>query len=303
MSDARQLISFVDPALGVPLPERSYANNCRIEWSSLREKMDIFIVAHVFGWYAKALILRDNWLCWIISVMFEVMEYSLEHQLPNFGECWWDHWILDVLVCNWLGIWAGMKTCQYFAMKTYNWRSIKHIPDVPGKVRRTMAQFTPHSWVSFNWAATKSLKGYLIVLAVTFFFLASELNAFYLKYLLWVPPEHYLNVVRIALHAFNGAVATRETYQYCTDPKCKRIGAQAWLIAAIIVTESLISFKFGRNQFPAPAPMAVIYFWIGLTILLVLFPLWQFYLSPRLYPPATTSAAAKPARRTASKRH
>jgi phosphatidylserine synthase 2 len=23
--------------------------------------------------------------------MFEVMEYSLQHQLANFAECWWDH--------------------------------------------------------------------------------------------------------------------------------------------------------------------------------------------------------------------
>lgn len=27
----------------------------------------------------------------IVSVMFEFLEYSLEHQLPNFSECWWDH--------------------------------------------------------------------------------------------------------------------------------------------------------------------------------------------------------------------
>ena len=26
-----------------------------------------------------------------ISVMFEILEYTLEHQLPNFSECWWDH--------------------------------------------------------------------------------------------------------------------------------------------------------------------------------------------------------------------
>lgn len=30
-------------------------------------------------------------MCMIISVMFEFLEYSLEHQLPNFSECWWDH--------------------------------------------------------------------------------------------------------------------------------------------------------------------------------------------------------------------
>ena len=39
----------------------------------------------------KTLILRDWWLCTIISIMFEVLEYTLEHQLPNFSECWWDH--------------------------------------------------------------------------------------------------------------------------------------------------------------------------------------------------------------------
>jgi len=37
------------------------------------------------------MILRDVWLGWILSVLFEIMEYSLEHQLPNFAECAWDH--------------------------------------------------------------------------------------------------------------------------------------------------------------------------------------------------------------------
>lgn len=35
--------------------------------------------------------IRDWWMCTIVSVMFEFLEYSLEHQLPNFSECWWDH--------------------------------------------------------------------------------------------------------------------------------------------------------------------------------------------------------------------
>ena len=39
-----------------------------------------------------------------------MLEYSLEHQLPNFAECWWDHWVLDVVVCNGLGIYLGIKT-------------------------------------------------------------------------------------------------------------------------------------------------------------------------------------------------
>lgn len=39
----------------------------------------------------QTLILRDWWLCTVLSIMFEILEYTLEHQLPNFSECWWDH--------------------------------------------------------------------------------------------------------------------------------------------------------------------------------------------------------------------
>ena len=39
----------------------------------------------------QGLILRDFVLLTVISVGFEVLEYTLEPQLPNFGECWWDH--------------------------------------------------------------------------------------------------------------------------------------------------------------------------------------------------------------------
>ena len=29
--------------------------------------------------------------------------------LPNFYECWWDNVVLDVLICNGLGIFTGMQ--------------------------------------------------------------------------------------------------------------------------------------------------------------------------------------------------
>ena len=46
----------------------------------------------------QTLIFRDWWLTTVISVMFEFLEYSLEHQLPNFSECWSVCW-LSVVVC------------------------------------------------------------------------------------------------------------------------------------------------------------------------------------------------------------
>lgn len=47
----------------------------------------------------QTLMIRDWWMCMIISVMFEFLEYSLEHQLPNFSECWWDHVRTHVTAC------------------------------------------------------------------------------------------------------------------------------------------------------------------------------------------------------------
>jgi phosphatidylserine synthase 2 len=113
----RMILHYVDPTLGVPLPEKSYADSCALDYQRFVKQLDTFVLAHTIGWICKALILRDYWLCWILSVLFEIMEYSLQHQLPNFAECWWDHWILDVLCTNLLGIIIGMKICEYFEMK------------------------------------------------------------------------------------------------------------------------------------------------------------------------------------------
>jgi hypothetical protein len=64
------------------------------------------------GWVCKALIVRDWALLWVISVGFEIMELTFQHMLPNFNECWWDSWILDVALCNFIGMWAGMKVSE-----------------------------------------------------------------------------------------------------------------------------------------------------------------------------------------------
>jgi hypothetical protein len=44
---------------------------------------------------------------WCISIAFELCEKTLQHWLPNFNECWWDSWLLDVAICNAIGIYTG----------------------------------------------------------------------------------------------------------------------------------------------------------------------------------------------------
>ncbi|TPX50623.1 hypothetical protein SeLEV6574_g00792 [Synchytrium endobioticum] len=280
--DARAMLKYLDPSLGFKLPERSYANACDLTWDNIYDTLDIFVVAHSVGWFAKALIIRDYWLCWIMSILFEVLEYTFAHQLPNFAECWWDHWILDVLLTNWAGLYLGMKTCEYFEMKAYSWRGVAEIPSVRGKLKRTLQQLTPHSFTRFEWKTTQTLKNYVTVIAMLYVGSQVELNAFYLKYLLWVPPEHPLNTYRLILFFFMVLPATRELYQYVHDTRCNRLGMHAWMVCTNIGTELLICIKFGRGEFPAPFPTPVKIFWAIVSCLLVAYPTYQFGLAPML---------------------
>ncbi|XP_060031869.1 phosphatidylserine synthase 2 isoform X4 [Erinaceus europaeus] len=174
VQDGRQFLKYVDPKLGVPLPERDYGGNCLLydpdnetdPFHNIWDKMDGFVPAHFIGWYLKTLMIRDWWMCSIISVMFEFLEYSLEHQLPNFSECWWDHWIMDVLVCNGLGIYCGMQTLEWLSLKTYKWQGLWNIPTYKGKMKRIAFQFTPYSWVRFEWKPASSLRRWLAVCGI-----------------------------------------------------------------------------------------------------------------------------------------
>lgn len=105
-----------------PLDTVCYVNEqwapCSSRWTNVKESLDIFILGHFFGWWCKAILFRHAGISWAVSVGFELVELSFQHWLPNFYECWWDHIILDVLVCNAVGIVLGTLTCRYFSMKS-----------------------------------------------------------------------------------------------------------------------------------------------------------------------------------------
>ena len=56
--------------LGEPIPEKDYGGNCKLydsmnpedPFHNIKDKMDIFIAGHLFGYWCKTLIFRDWWL-------------------------------------------------------------------------------------------------------------------------------------------------------------------------------------------------------------------------------------------------
>ncbi|KAF8581555.1 PSS-domain-containing protein [Ramaria rubella] len=255
LGSARQMMTLLDSDLGVPLKEQSYADDCSFNLKTIWNAIDVFCLAHALGWFGKALILRDYWFCWILSIAFELAEYSLSHQLPNFNECWWDHWILDVLLCNWLGTYVGMKTCAYLDVKGYTWRGLRQTRGLRSKTKRVLKQFSPHDFTTFKWEGTASLTHYFAVVLLLAVFLAAELTPFYLKSLLWMEPSHPIVIYRLAGIFICALPAVRELYQYINDPrKAVRMGQHAWLLFATVCTEVLLIFKWGRDVFLVPFP-------------------------------------------------
>ena len=225
---ARHMLTYIDPELGVPLPERSYGDDCRLYTPENPESsfynfqqtvFDEFILAHFLGWWLKSMMFRDAWFCWVTSILFEILEYTFAHWLPNFTECWWDHFILDVLVCNAAGIFLGMKTCRMLEVKEYNWAGTESSAKPVTPPAKVVSVLRSNVGIDrFHWDVLSSGKRFLAVCLLVALVEVVELNAFFLKFVLWIPPPHFVNVGRLIMWFFMGMPAVREAYQFATDP-------------------------------------------------------------------------------------
>ncbi|KAG0591947.1 hypothetical protein KC19_1G214000 [Ceratodon purpureus] len=278
--DARRFLKNLHPDLGVELNERSYGADCRIytpeksrKFSNVYDTLfDEFVIAHTLGWWGKAIMIRNLPLLWTLSIGFEMAEVTFNHMLPNFNECWWDSIILDVFCCNWIGIWAGMKTVKYFDGKTYAWVGLSRQTSILGKVRRSLGQFTPAYWDKDEWNPLQGPLRFVQVLALVVLVLTVEVNAFFLKFCLWIPPLNPLNSYRLIIWWLIANPAIREFNTFLQTRKpIKKLGAFCWLALAIAIVETLICIKFGRGLYPKPMPRFVFWFWATLSATLVLF--------------------------------
>ncbi|CAL4894765.1 unnamed protein product [Urochloa decumbens] len=285
--DARQFMKHLHPDLGLELPERSYGADCRLyvpenpknKFINIYETLfDEFVVAHILGWWGKAVMIRNQLLLWVLSIGFELMELTFRHMLPNFNECWWDSIILDILICNWFGIWAGMHTVRYFDGKTYEWVGLSRQPSIMGKVKRSLSQFTPAQWDKDQWHPFMGPLRFIQVLFLCVVFMTVELNTFFLKFCLWIPPRNPLVVYRLILWWLIAIPTIREYNSYLQDSKpVKKVGAFCWLSLAICIVELLICMKFGHGLFHDPMPTWLIIFWSSVGIALVIFLLaWSW---------------------------
>ncbi|XP_014668788.1 PREDICTED: phosphatidylserine synthase 1-like isoform X2 [Priapulus caudatus] len=253
LSDVRNMMWWLFPDLRHFRidTEKDYAVNCSdVTFERVWSHVDVFAFGHFWGWALKALLIRHAGICWTISFMWEFTEMFFAHLLPNFKECWWDALILDVLICNGLGIWLGMFVCKKLEIRTFSWESIKDIHSATGKLKRAVLQFTPESWTHVRWLDPNcTYMRFWALCQLVIIWQIAELNTFFLKHILEVPTGHPLSVGRILLIAAISAPSLRQYYTYVTDPHCSRVGTQCWVFCAVTLTEALICVKLGADLF------------------------------------------------------
>ncbi|CAH1117934.1 unnamed protein product [Phaedon cochleariae] len=292
----RSILLWLDPKLNefsIDL-DKEYGVNCSdITPERIWGHMDIFAVGHFFGWMFKAVLIRHMGILWAISCMWEITELAFAHLLPNFVECWWDALILDVLLCNGLGIWCGLKICQILEMREYRWVSIKDINTTTGKIKRAILQFTPESWTSVRWLDPKC--SYMRIFALcqlVLFWQTSELNTFFLKHVFALPSSHYLVIARLFIVGLVVAPSIRQFYSYVTDTSCKRVGTQCWVYGCIMVAEALICIKHGQELFEKTLIVNMVV-WLLILVIVSVGCVFGCVMYNRYYPDSLESSPVK----------
>lgn len=279
---AHQFLVFLDSSLATPLTERDYATDCRVytpenpdsKFANISSAMDIFILAHLIGWFFRAIMFRNNLLVWTLSILFEVYELTFRHWLPNFYECWWDHLFLDVFGCNMLGIFLANWVMNKLKFEKFHWF---FMPTEDSENRPYLQRF----WYSLTqvkpfvekreWHFLASLKNYLIVLWIIGLTSLADLSNFFNKSMLGIPPNHWILGIRIWICAFFCILATSDFYKYAQQKEGHRKASLSMYVTHfILIGEGTILWRnYEPSYFEAKTPFHVIAFWCGMSAVLV----------------------------------
>ena len=253
--DARFLFSYIDPNLGKELAIRTeiYDRNCELSYENVMKLTDFYFIAHFLNWFFAALIVRDSLMLHIWSVLDEVIELSLKNIRPNFSECWWDSLFLDIIIANTLGIIIGMWLIRLTNTLEYDWFGRKEAKSCK-------------DWKC--WTQHRYYQGITLLLV---FVSLNFVTGFTVSNSLWIPPSHWVLIVRLLIWLFQGVLGFREGYDdivtWGTAERGKVIILaqhrwQAWLM---LFCETMLSWKFREragNNLDAIVPPYVVLPWL-----------------------------------------
>lgn len=275
--------TIFDSSLGVPLPEQSYAEDCRVytpenpvsSFANITGSIDMFVAAHFFGWTVKMWIFRDNTMAWTASILFEIFEWTMEVWLENFKECWWDHLLLDTFGCNLIGMLIGLATMRLFKMRSYNW-FFESTPEYESLSLWGKAKYYFSSREEFvrkgRWHWLGSMQSFNSVLWFLFGVVSFlDLSYFFNKTNLNLQPSHWLLAVRLSVVAPLSILGSGDYFDYISKRKFSSMGSNVFMMHVLIILELVLWFKHLSFEkiFKERVHLHMQLVWVAITLFIV----------------------------------
>ena len=261
--------------------EEAEPQSCALTFSTFIEQLkEPWIIAHSIGWWGKMLMFRDWKVCWVLSLLFELIEMSLGFMIPQFTECWWDSLFLDFLGANLLGMIAGWYTLKVMESRVFDWSGTQTLSP-SNKVYKFVSRLSPYSFTKYRWHMLSSIKRFFQVLVLLFVCLMMEVNAFLLLNALNIPKDSAFNKVRLLIVFLVALPCAAEYYEYINSTSVKRLGPNVFVMAANMMVEILVWGKFWDSDV-SPAPSEVQLPWVCFSFLFLLYLIMSYALSDEL---------------------
>ena len=99
----------------------TYDDNCELTYENILDNFDHYYIVHLCDWFLACFVIRDPFILHFWQLLDEGVELSLQHIMPHFRECWWDHIFCDILLSNIPAIFFGMWLLRKLGIREYDW--------------------------------------------------------------------------------------------------------------------------------------------------------------------------------------
>ena len=258
----KSYLNILDPSLAKQdYKERDFSIDCRVytpenpdsKFANVMGTLDVFVTGHLFGWFVKSLIFRNNVMAWTMSSLFEVHELCLKHWLPNFNECWWDHLFLDLFGMNLLGLLLGAWVMSKLKIEKFHWffDPTDHSENM-SYLQRFFYSFTAvKDYVSSHkWHFLARPKSFLAVTYVMFLASVTDLSWFFLKNALNLAPSQTFMGIRIWVVGLFSVIVMYDFHKWVKRTgKKRRISFNVVIGHLMLILEMVVFWKNKRDDF------------------------------------------------------
>lgn len=237
--ELRIILQFIFKNIIFQDVEKSYMEECN-SFSSFKDKLDVFVIAHLLGWFIKGFAMRNFFYLFLNSILFELCELKFQHILPNFYECWWDHVLLDILGCNLLGILLSLGVMKCLNMTFFTWT-------IPNKAKLKTEHLILPKLDKICRRIFKNSSSLILLIFYSIIVNVVDLNIFFLKAELKIPTTHTLVFLRTLFISFMAVKASNELNNIITKGINPEYVSYVYSIISIITLEVILCVKW----FPA----------------------------------------------------